>query len=552
MKKKLLLQDIVDCIAQHEDLSLEEADAFVRAFFDVVEQGLQEDKIVKIKGLGTFKLVAVSERESVNINTGERFQIEGHSKISFTPDSSMKELINRPFAHFESVELSEDTDAEEFNEVDREVELEFENADEDAEDDNLTEEDEEIKDEDEDFDTEEYEEGLDETQIPAVEIAAPSTSETPEDHAETVSIELEITPTPSTEEPASVTTTDHAGTDAAHENPSPTEVQPQEDVMSSSIELYTQEHIDNNQSLPGMEDLKKDETPQPTTIVPTDLAESKEQRETAKIRIDSNDEDNEAEDNSKSDSVTKNEVESNENTENAEEEIVVTPPRPITSDYPFPHTSNTMGYAYVEVPSRKQVNWWKRGVLTFLFLLLLIISYFAGYYNVLCPCSLPFVHCEDSAQQSQVALPAKTSTSEVEEPKKQPADSDALETAGQETEKVTDAQTDHSVQQPLNKTEEKKTSETRPEVNAKKDKQDAKTEETVRQKPAEKKQVKKAAPKTKEKEAKPRTHTVKVGDTLYKIARKYYGTEEGIHKIIKANNLKDADNIPLDKKLIIP
>ena len=130
MKKKLSLQDFAEILAQREDIDRKAADAFARSFFDIIEQGLQTDKFIKIKGFGTFKLVAVSERESVNINTGERFQISGHTKVSFTPDSTMKELVNRPFAHFEAVDLNDDTDTKEFEVIDEEME---EEADEDIE-----------------------------------------------------------------------------------------------------------------------------------------------------------------------------------------------------------------------------------------------------------------------------------------------------------------------------------------------------------------------------------------------------------------------------------
>ena len=128
MKKKLTLQDFSDYIVQHEGVEKSTADTFVRAFFDAVEEGLLEDKFVKIKGFGTFKLVSVSERESVNINTGERFQISGHTKVSFTPDNAMKELVNRPFAHFEAVDLNDDTDPREFEVIDEEMETDDEMA----------------------------------------------------------------------------------------------------------------------------------------------------------------------------------------------------------------------------------------------------------------------------------------------------------------------------------------------------------------------------------------------------------------------------------------
>lgn len=110
MEKKLSLQDISERLSVRENVSRKDAETFTRTFFEVIEQGLTEDKFVKIKGFGTFKLVAVGERESIDVNTGERIQINGHSKITFTPDNFLKDLINRPFSHFQTVVLYEDTD----------------------------------------------------------------------------------------------------------------------------------------------------------------------------------------------------------------------------------------------------------------------------------------------------------------------------------------------------------------------------------------------------------------------------------------------------------
>lgn len=84
-----------------------------RSMFELIEEALAKDKYVKIKGLGTFKLTEVESRESVHINTGERIEIQGHTKISFTPDTTMKDLINKPFAHFESVVLNDGVELEE-------------------------------------------------------------------------------------------------------------------------------------------------------------------------------------------------------------------------------------------------------------------------------------------------------------------------------------------------------------------------------------------------------------------------------------------------------
>ena len=109
MEKKYTLQDLSALLAERESLSPEQAEDFVRTFFELTEEGLLKDRFVKVTGFGTFKLVEVSERESVNINTGERFQISGHNKISFTPDGTLRELVNRPFAHFTTVTLNDNT-----------------------------------------------------------------------------------------------------------------------------------------------------------------------------------------------------------------------------------------------------------------------------------------------------------------------------------------------------------------------------------------------------------------------------------------------------------
>lgn len=104
---KSTLQAIAAVIADRYDLKGSEATAFVAAFFDQIREGLALDKQVKVRGLGTFKLQPVKARESVNVNTGERLVISGHDKMAFTPDNAMKELVNRPFADFETVMIKD-------------------------------------------------------------------------------------------------------------------------------------------------------------------------------------------------------------------------------------------------------------------------------------------------------------------------------------------------------------------------------------------------------------------------------------------------------------
>ncbi len=110
---KITLTTIAEELVTGNGVSRELADNFVHAIVETIEKGLREDGLVKIKGLGTFKLMEVSDRGSVDVNTGERITIKGYRKVSFTPDSAMKEFVNRPFAHFEPTELNEGYPAEE-------------------------------------------------------------------------------------------------------------------------------------------------------------------------------------------------------------------------------------------------------------------------------------------------------------------------------------------------------------------------------------------------------------------------------------------------------
>ena len=106
------LNGLADKLAEKSGLSQIEAELFIRKMFDVCHQGLAADKIVKMRWLGTFKVTSVKERESVDVNTGERIVIEGRDKISFTPDNILKEIVNRPFAQFETVIVNDGVDFE--------------------------------------------------------------------------------------------------------------------------------------------------------------------------------------------------------------------------------------------------------------------------------------------------------------------------------------------------------------------------------------------------------------------------------------------------------
>ena len=107
---KLNIFDLSGVLMSKNGLDDKESRRFVKAIFDVIQECLDEDKVVKVKGLGTFKIIEVDDRESINVNTGERVLIEGHSKLTFTPDSVMKEIVNKPFSQFETVILNDGVD----------------------------------------------------------------------------------------------------------------------------------------------------------------------------------------------------------------------------------------------------------------------------------------------------------------------------------------------------------------------------------------------------------------------------------------------------------
>lgn len=117
MNNKLSIQDLVSALSERYGMDAKSAGTFVRTVFEIVEEYISKDKLVKIKGLGTFKLVSVSDRESVNVNTGERILIAGHGKLSFTPDAALKDAVNRPFSDFETTPLRDTTSTEDMERI---------------------------------------------------------------------------------------------------------------------------------------------------------------------------------------------------------------------------------------------------------------------------------------------------------------------------------------------------------------------------------------------------------------------------------------------------
>ncbi len=120
MNERTTLQDLALGLAHRKGLTRREAEAFARAVFDVVADYVVAEGLVRVKGFGTFKLLTVESRESVDINTGERIVIEPHLRVSFTPHSAMRDAVNRPFAEFQTVMLNDATSTEDMEYVPQE------------------------------------------------------------------------------------------------------------------------------------------------------------------------------------------------------------------------------------------------------------------------------------------------------------------------------------------------------------------------------------------------------------------------------------------------
>ena len=449
MKQKLLLSDFAQWLSEKEGITKKEAQTFLRTLFQIVEQGLTDDQFVKIKGLGTFKLVTVNERESVNINTGERFQIGEHNKIAFIPDASMKEIINRPFAHFESVDLSDETDTAELDAVDEAVKQEFPPISEEE--------------------TSTAEESIPTTVEVITESSHPtSLPEKQKDVTEEVSEESNLTEEIPTE---FATITEGLEEKKAEEKAEETEALAQAEEKAEETEALAQ--AEETEALAQAEETEALAQAEAVTITAKETAsESQASEEETLIP----------------EETPIQVVSTNEKTDamGTEAEISVSQP-----------TTLTVSGAAVEEEEDTRRPWLRRTLMALFVLLLCTASYFAGYYRLLCP------PCASTAPTAP-ATKVQPDSAQAKKPQAAKKDSAAVSAASQTASK------------PLN---EAKDSVKQPQ---------------------------------KQEEAVTRTHTIRVGDNLSRIARKYYGDDHYVDFIIRKNNLKNADNIHVGKVLVLP
>lgn len=107
MENKITLSDLIGLLAEQTNISNSESEVFLKTLFDIITETLSKDDVVKIKDFGTFKLTPIQARESIDVNSGEKIEILAHNRLNFAPATALKELVNKPFSHFETVLLDE-------------------------------------------------------------------------------------------------------------------------------------------------------------------------------------------------------------------------------------------------------------------------------------------------------------------------------------------------------------------------------------------------------------------------------------------------------------
>ena len=378
MDNKLLIQDLAEAIATKEGLTKKKSEAFVKALFETIEEGLLADKFVKIKGLGTFKIITVGERESVNINTGERFSIEGHEKITFTPDTVLKDLVNRPFAHFQTVILNEETDIDELESVDSEQEdpssdpsTNDQDNDNDRDEDDL----EEVEDSEEPKLSEDIEEKVseDEEKLSEETSAIPGNEEqtTAEDALPTSQVTEEQESLQERAVQKETNLKDAAAANATEESHDPTGVSPE--TLSEPQFQESDTPISQNETSPS-------EGKQPASTL-----ESENFSEIDKAQASPSSEsqfNHPQEEPTLSETQDKPSQLSPMKEENEADEVEKSQQRAALHD----ESQQEIKYIIKELENKR--NTWKTISIILLSILLLFLSYFAGYFRWFCPCEL--------------------------------------------------------------------------------------------------------------------------------------------------------------------
>lgn len=489
MEQKLLLQDLANLLAEKEGISKRQAETFVRAFFDITEEALLQDNYVKITGFGTAKLVEVSERESVNIHTGERFQIQGHSKVSFTPDANLRDLVNRPFAHFTTVTLNDETTEEELAEADK---LVIESAPQPQE-------------------VEEEEETIvattEETLLP---------SEEPQPEAENPFADEEVE-TPQEVQPIAVVAEVETTTEEATE-------EPKEEAMEINIEPAIETEEEGSQQ-------EKENTIFISLPSETDEHEAEEAAEEEVVAEEAPIEFEQA-------------LEIEEEVDEEEKNFTISTATADIQQTKGDDVTNIKGSILVKTEEnnqRSKTNYWKIGFLIVTAILLLQIGYCAGQKELFA--SLTHENAKPAVAKEQAkeveAQPTQTTQSETPAPSTSEKETTTPAAAPPKADVKTEVKSESlQVATPKSATPKPtpKPAPTPKKVDYKK------AAEQYQQLPKGSMLIVGTASQ----------YEFAVGDNIYRLARKMYGNKDLAPYIILHNNLDNPDNIPVGKVIKLP
>ncbi len=535
MEKKFQPQDLAALLAQQQGISSEEALNFVRAFFELTEEALVNDSLVKVTGFGTTKLVVVNERESVNIHTGERFQIGKHTKITFTPDNTLRDLVNSPFALLTTTTLYNETPEEELDAVPV--------VDEEYAEDELTEASSSENAENEDTENTALAVGTTLVEATNSLMDSAQSEEVPEETQAATIATLQI----------GDTNEDGAQDTAETSVPEQTEVQP-----ISSKEMDTP--IDTTTESPASADLplvQSDTTAEEntTTTEATDnsldvipeivIAEAPTIAEAAQEEC--------------------TEVCTNPTSQHA----TVAPPS-TQPEATLPNVTNIQGEIHVktEEVGRKTHHYRTHfNILLFaIVLLLLILSYFAGYYHWLCP-NCPQTHAVMSTP-AVVATPHNTTPNSATQTGAPKVDTPENFNDGPTSSAIVtkdsannDAVPSKSSAAPSNTTTQAKTSlATSSTAESKKNKEVQRIVVKGATLPIQEKEILRS--KSRDYQQMPHgksiivgtylTHVVKTGESLPRLAKQYYGNPNYANYIILHNHIVHPDLIKVGERIKIP
>ena len=533
-EKKFQLQDLAEQLAREQGISSQEALEFVRTFFELTEEGILKDSLVKVSGFGTTKLVIVNERESVNIHTGERFQIGKHSKITFTPDNTLRDLVNSPFALLSTTTLYDDTPEEELDSVPI-IEDDFSDDSEDT----LTPE--EVTNDSEQVqvaealsseahntslhtdDSTEVAKGLqsDESSTADVVPQESLSEELPSEDNDNVSVEEKI----STTEFSITTATDTILEDCSTQ------------VDANAIEFTSSSTADDNLS---------SSTSSENTLLQSST-ESTESRQEEETLISTTTQDEELGKETTAD-LTSNP---------ANVDVTLTTISAETENKPS-HITNIQGEIHVTTDNlnhKEQHHRTRFNVLLVAFVLLLVVlSYFAGYYHWLCP----------NCPQSHVVLPTQPANNTQHNPK---VDNSVTTLPGKnsDTTAKTPPSTDTSSSTADAQTNDA-TATSSPEKIKKEEKAapQATTTQTiiVKSQHLSSQQKEQLLAKSRQWQQLPHgksiivgtyaSHVVQTGESIPRLAKRYYGSSNYANYIVLFNHIKDPDVIKVGQQIKMP